>query len=184
MIVFDLKCDNDHKFEVWFRSSSAFEEQRAQNIIECPFCGSLKVEKAIMAPNVSAKSNQKPDMSGRPAVDRVATKNDTASATSMVSQNVQAPVLTKSEMATNRPKIEVPKELAEAAQEFVKTVKKHVEDNCDYVGKEFAEEARKIHYGEVQERGIYGEASADETAELIEEGIDILPIPMAPKTDA
>ncbi|UTW55741.1 DUF1178 family protein [Kordiimonas sp. SCSIO 12610] len=169
MIVFDLKCNNDHKFEAWFQSSNAFMEQQQKGIVECPFCGSSDVQKAIMAPNVAAKSNQKPEASPKPS--------------SEVSQSTYKGS-SKSVAATTSPKVEIPKELAEAAQEFAKTVKKHVEDNCDYVGKEFAEEARKIHYGETTERGIYGEASADETAELIEEGIDILPIPIAPKTDA
>jgi len=56
-------------------------------------------------------------------------------------------------------------------------LRKHVEKNCDYVGDRFAEEARKIHYGDVEERPIYGEASAEQAAELEEEGIVVSRIP-------
>lgn len=58
MIVFDLKCSGDHVFEVWFKSSSAYEEQRAQGLIACPYCGDATVTKAVMAPAVGAKGNQ------------------------------------------------------------------------------------------------------------------------------
>ncbi|OAN67186.1 DUF1178 family protein [Sphingomonas sp. TDK1] len=58
MIVFDLKCSGDHVFEAWFKSSNAFEEQRAQGLIACPFCGDASVGKAVMAPAVGAKGNQ------------------------------------------------------------------------------------------------------------------------------
>lgn len=58
MIVFDLKCSGDHVFEVWFKSSSAYEEQRAQRLIACPYCGDSAVTKAVMAPAVSPKGNQ------------------------------------------------------------------------------------------------------------------------------
>ncbi|MBY9062221.1 DUF1178 family protein [Sphingomonas yunnanensis] len=58
MIVFDLRCARAHVFEAWFSSSSAFEEQRERRLVSCPLCGGTDVEKAVMAPNVSAKSNR------------------------------------------------------------------------------------------------------------------------------
>ena len=63
MIVFDLKCDAEHVFEAWFKSSTAYEEQRAQGLIACPFCGDVTVTKAVMAPAVGAKGNQAPETS-------------------------------------------------------------------------------------------------------------------------
>ena len=57
MIVFDLACDHGHRFEAWFRSSSAFEEQGAKGLLACPHCGSAEVRKAPMAPAVPAKGN-------------------------------------------------------------------------------------------------------------------------------
>ena len=63
-------------------------------------------------------------------------------------------------------------------------LRRQVETNCDYVGERFAEEARKIHYGETDPHGIYGEASPDESRELAEEGISVGRIPWIPTTDA
>jgi hypothetical protein len=71
-------------------------------------------------------------------------------------------------------------EFVEAMQEL----KKHVEENSDYVGDSFPEEARKIHYGETEGRSIHGEASPDEAAELIDEGVDFHHIPWPGKSDA
>lgn len=59
MIVFDLKCGHDHLFEAWFRSSADYEDQRARRLIACPFCADAAVEKAVMAPNIPAKANQR-----------------------------------------------------------------------------------------------------------------------------
>lgn len=58
MIVFDLRCPNAHVFEAWFGSSRAFEEQRAQGLLLCPFCGETDIAKAVMAPNIPAKANR------------------------------------------------------------------------------------------------------------------------------
>jgi hypothetical protein len=68
---------------------------------------------------------------------------------------------------------------ATAAQvrQFATGLRKYVQENADYVGPNFAEEARKIHYGETTERHIYGEATVDEARELIEEGLDVAPLP-------
>jgi hypothetical protein len=63
-------------------------------------------------------------------------------------------------------------------------LRKQVEENCDYVGEKFAETARRIHYGEEEQRGIYGEATADEARELVEEGVDVAPLPVLPSRRA
>jgi hypothetical protein len=73
-----------------------------------------------------------------------------------------------------------PAQLRKALQEL----RRHIETNCDYVGERFAEEARRIHYGESDPRGIYGEASADDASDLAEEGIEVSRIPWLPPTDA
>jgi hypothetical protein len=67
-------------------------------------------------------------------------------------------------------------ELREMRQ-FMTGLRKHIEQNADNVGKDFAEEARKIHYGEVEHRHIYGEATLQEAKELVEEGVDVAPMP-------
>jgi hypothetical protein len=67
MIVFDLKCANDHVFEAWFGSSGAYEEQRAAGLVACPTCGDGAVAKAVMAPHVGAKGNQRAEVPAAPA---------------------------------------------------------------------------------------------------------------------
>ena len=62
-------------------------------------------------------------------------------------------------------------------RQFMTGLRKYVEENAENVGRKFPEEARKIHYGETEERPIYGEASLEEAKELIEEGIDVAPLP-------
>mgnify|MGYP003573428397 CR=1 FL=1 len=65
--------------------------------------------------------------------------------------------------------------------QMVRKLREHVETNADYVGDKFAEEARRIHYGEEDARGIYGEATLKEAIELHEEGVDVLPLPKLPE---
>ncbi len=150
MIVFDLKCSANHRFEAWFRSSSAYEEQKAVGLVECPHCGSNDVSKALMAPNVASKGNQKPEMASVAA-------------------------------RTGDPKLQ---EVVAEAQKVLTKLKNHVEANCDYVGDKFADEARKIHYGEAEERGIYGESTLQEAKELLEEGVEVMPLPGLGRKDA
>lgn len=66
---------------------------------------------------------------------------------------------------------------------MLRRMREHVEKNFENVGERFPEEARKIHYGEAEEREIFGQASIDEAAELIEEGIAVRPLPDLPKLD-
>jgi len=133
MIRYALKCEHEHEFEAWFSNSAAFDEQKAKGFVECPHCGSLKVEKAIMAPMVR---------------------------TSEAVETRQA---------------DAQKAMAEALQR----VRRHVEQNFDYVGDSFAREARDMHEGLSPERPIYGEASREEVRELIEEGVPVAPLPPA-----
>lgn len=172
MIVFDLKCENAHQFESWFRSSSAFEEQKHAGLVTCPYCDSSSVTKALMAPNVSAKGNQTRTSS-------VHSKNTEASAP--VSAAPSSPASKLPAAVSTSPEVE---KLVQQAADVMSKIQEHVEKNCDNVGDQFAEEARKIHYGEADERGIYGNASADEAKELIDEGIDVLPLPTVRRTDA
>ena len=162
MIVFDLKCVNGHQFESWFRSSDAYDRQVADGLVECPYCGSIDVKKALMAPNVTAKGNQE-------------STGSTAQFTG------PAPVSAGSAAMTNSPELQ---KLARQAADAMEKLQKHVEQSCENVGDRFAEEARKMHYGESEERGIYGETSLDEAQELLDEGVDIMPLPGVRRTDA
>lgn len=153
MIVYSLHCFKGHSFEGWFASIAAFDEQQAGGKLLCPVCNSRKVSKAPMAPALSSAVGDK-NRSGLP-------------------MPVQTPAPTAA--ATPVPPA-MPEELRKMRQ-FMTGLRKYVEDNAEYVGRKFPEEARKIHYGEAEERHIYGEASLEEAADLVEEGVDVAPLP-------
>lgn len=188
MIVFDLKCAHQHIFEVWFRSSADYERQKINGLLSCPICGDQDIKKSIMAPNVSLKSNQKPDghqPAGNTQSDNV--NNNAAGESSGVKKSeittpnsIGAPPQTPKVSIADMPPA-YRNRLEEIAGELTAKITTHIEQNFENVGDEFANEARKIHYGDSDERGIYGSASQDDVDELLEEGIDILPLPKAPK---
>lgn len=155
MIVYKLCCKKDHEFEAWFRDSGAAEEQIEAGRVVCPNCGTTSVTKALMAPRLN-KSRAAPAVT-QPAGGKLA-----------------------GGQLTNDPQIAERQELVEALREL----RRHVESNCDYVGEKFAEEARKIHYGEIERRDIYGEASQEEAKTLREEGVEVFGIPWLPRHDS
>ncbi len=142
MIVYDLKCRKDHVFEAWFSDSASFAEQVEAGKVLCPVCGSRKVTKALMAPNLLKGARGEAE-----------------------------PPCQSSEIAV------ADTEKAAELRGLLRELREHVESNCDYVGEDFAEEARKIHYGETDPRGIYGDTSDDEASELQDEGIDVQRVP-------
>lgn len=145
MIVFDLRCSNAHVFEAWFGSSEDFEQQRERGLVSCPLCGDAGVGKAVMAPAVGAKGNQR---------------------------------------AEKQPVAAHPPEAVKAMLAAIAEVQAKVEANCDYVGDRFADEARAIHHGEAEARGIYGEATFEQAAALKDEGIEVAALPFRPKRAA
>ncbi|HYH18663.1 MAG TPA: DUF1178 family protein [Azospirillum sp.] len=156
MILFVLKCTADHRFEAWFRDGAAYEAQAAAGTIACPVCGDAGVTKAPMAPRI-AKSRHTPP------------PNSPSTAPSVPPQGGE-------ETKAQAVQAEVLRQLAE--------LRRSVEANCDYVGERFAEEARRIHYGETDPRGIYGEATPGDVEELKEEGVTIHRIPWLPRTNS
>lgn len=169
MILYTLKCHKDHLFETWFRDSGAYDSQSEAAVIECPVCGSNKVEKAIMAPRVAKSAGR-----GRSREDMVA-----ASTNGPASAPVpQLPVRGATTKAVRE--VEQSAKMRQALQEL----RRQVESSFDYVGPEFAEEARKIHYGETEERAIYGETSEEEAKALEEEGVSVRRIPWLPREDS
>ncbi|WIY52524.1 DUF1178 family protein [Devosia sp. YIM 151766] len=134
MIQYSLQCSKGHRFDAWFKSATAYDEQQARGIVTCAQCGDGQVEKAPMAPNVARSGQERlPLSSAHPD--------------------------------------------AAKFREMLRQYRRKVMTEADYVGDRFAEEARKIHFEEVEARGIYGEASRDDLAGLIEDGIDFLPLP-------
>jgi hypothetical protein len=144
MIRYTLKCSQNHQFDSWFQSASAFEKLRAANLVECSVCGDCDVTKAVMAPRV------------RP------------------SRSAAAPV---AETETPAQPLSAP---ASPAEQAMAELKSKIEQNADYVGDNFATEARAIHDGDAPERSIYGEAKLEDAKSLIEDGIAVAPLPFRP----
>jgi len=158
MILYQLRCSGDHGFEAWFRDSAAYDEQAARGAIVCPDCGDTAVAKAPMAPRIAK---------GRGAGGRGAGGDVVAE---------PGGETTPTRTYAHAKSAETRRALAE--------LRRQVEESCDYVGPEFAEQARKIHYGEADGRNIYGEATDDEAQELTDEGIKVGKIPWLPRTDS
>lgn len=170
MIVFDLKCEEKHVFEVWFQNSDAYDIQTRQGQIECPFCGSSNISKSLMSPNIALKGeNHGPHRPDFQSFDDLSSHMVAASA------NVPESMETSAEDV---------KRALDHMHDTMKKYRNHVKKECEYVGEDFASEARAIHEGEAEIRGIYGEASLEDTEEMLNDGIDILPVPGLGKLDS
>ncbi len=177
MIRYALICSDEHTFESWFSDSAAFDTQAERGLVTCPVCGSAEVRKTLMAPNVSPRTRQK----GRAESSPVPKKLDAPSA-APGSSDVPAlsPVAPEVPQFTNAPATEAAQAAAKVVA-FMRAVKQAVTSNAEDVGPRFADEARKIHYGETEERPIYGEATLEEARELAEEDIPFAPLPILPE---
>jgi hypothetical protein len=154
MIHYILRCERGHAFESWFQSSAAYEQQEKRKLVNCPVCGSAKVERGIMAPQVVSKK-------GRDIVEPAP-----AAAMPATTTPASAPLV----MAQER---EVRAKLRE--------LRDHILTSSDNVGERFPNEARKMHYGDIEHRPIYGEASPDEARALMEEGVEVSTLPLLPE---
>jgi hypothetical protein len=157
MIRYNLRCESGHAFESWFQSSSAYETQEKRKLVSCPVCGSSSVERAIMAPQVVSRK-------GRESSVPVPVAPAPTPAT-----EVAAPASTPLLMAQER-----------ELRAKLKELRDHIVKNADNVGEKFPSEARKMHYGDIEHRPIYGEASPEEARELIDEGVEVTPLPVLP----
>lgn len=156
MIIFDLICaDGKHRFEGWFGSSDDFADQQDRGLLDCPVCGSSNVAKAAMAPNLGRKGNQQPAAPVTPRDDKGESPMDKP-----VTNNMAAPAEYR----------EMIGKLVEAQEKMLA--------NSEWVGDKFADRARDIHYGDADEKPIHGTASQEEVADLAEEGIAALPLPL------
>ena len=152
MIRYALICEKGHSFESWFADSAAYEKQAKRKLVTCPGCGSSKVEKAIMAPSLGATRKGRKKAAEVPAA-------ETTPAT--------APVAMLSPQE---------RELRQKLRE----IRDHLTQNAENVGRKFPEEARKMHYGDIEHRSIYGEASPKDAQDLADEGIEFHPLPVLP----
>jgi len=152
MIRYALHCDRKHEFESWFQSSSAYDSQVKRKLVTCPICGSAKVDKAIMAPRVVGKKGRE-----KAAAEPAEETTPASESTSLM-------------LAQER-----------GLRAKLKELRDHIVKNADNVGERFPNEARKMHYGDIEHRPIYGEASPEEAKSLIEEGVEVSPLPVLPE---
>lgn len=153
MKVLDLQCPASHVFEGWFGSEDDFQGQLARGLVECPVCGDKQVTKKLTAARLNLGGGRAEEGAMKAA----------------------GPSTALAPSAAGGPPPEgVPVAMQAAWMKAIRHVMAHTED----VGERFAEEARKIHYGESEERGIRGQASPEQTRELLEEGIGVLPLPL------
>lgn len=153
MIQYTLKCSHDHRFDSWFQSAAAYDKLLSAGMVTCAFCGDTDVEKAMMAPRV------------RPARQAaLQPPAETAPATTLAAQPKAGPL--------SAPTSDLEKAIVQ--------MKKQIEANSDYVGMNFAKEARAMHDGDAPERSIYGEAKPEEAKALLEDGIPVTPLPFRP----
>ena len=153
MKVLDLQCRHGHAFEGWFASQGDYESQRERGLLTCPVCNDAEVSKKLSAPRLNLGRSPEPaaPVAEAPQAQPAATATPALPAMPALPQELQAAML---------------------------KMVRHVMANTEDVGKQFAEEARKIHYGEAENRNIRGQASREETEALLDEGIDILPLPL------
>jgi len=153
MISFDLKCSRAHVFEAWFRSSDDYERQKARQLLLCPVCGDMDVGKAVMAPSIPAKGNQR-----------------------------AVPAAPRGEIAVNMPAGSGAPDQMKALLGALAEAQAKALETSQWVGASFSEKARSMHYGEIDHSAIHGTASADEARAMIEEGLAIAPllVPIVP----
>ena len=156
MIRYSLICEKTHDFEIWFKNSADYDKQQKRKLVTCPACNSAKVEKALMAPSL-----------GRGAKKGVNTPApEVAPPEAAPAENMTPVAMVSPQQREFRAKL--------------KELRDHLTKNAENVGGKFPEEARKIHYGEAEHRSIYGEASPQEAKDLLEEGVELHPLPVLP----
>ncbi|MGQ0709859.1 MAG: DUF1178 family protein [Rhodoferax sp.] len=152
MKVYNLRCQLGHSFEGWFGSEQDYADQSERQLLACPFCDSTSVQKTPSAPRLNLRSTGSQDNPPAPVASEPPGPQTAAS---------------KGEVA-NMP----PHPWMQRWLELSRQVVRETED----VGERFAQEARRMHYGEAQSRGIRGQASATEVDALLDEGIEVLPM--------
>ncbi|MFZ4761764.1 MAG: DUF1178 family protein [Alphaproteobacteria bacterium] len=154
MILYRLSCSKQHQFDGWFPSSAGYDEQSLAGLVSCPVCGCHQINKAPMAPRVAKKLSPEKTAIVSPP------SSETPTAADKETSPAQAVFMALNKMC------------------------REIERNCEFVGDNFSEEARKIEYGEAARRNIYGSASDQEAEALKEEGVYFLRMPWIPKGDA
>ena len=180
MIRFDLACAAGHRFDAWFRSGADFDMQAAAGLLACPDCAGTDIAKALMAPSVRTSR-------AKPAEGEASAESSAAppGAASPPPARPSVPATASPDAIRAAAHVAAGPGAREAMmRHMMARMHAHVVATAEDMGTGFAAEARRIHEGETEPRGIYGEASRDEVEDLLEDGIAILPLPMPPKADA
>jgi hypothetical protein len=173
MKVLDLHCGLGHSFEGWFGSQNDYDAQRERGLVTCPVCNNSEITKKLSAPRLNLGHGTAPNSEPRPGA-------EPAGAGSAAGGPQSRPVDATSTAAfTAAPALpDLPTDTLQQMQAAMMRMVRHVMANTEDVGSQFAEEARKIHYGERAERNIRGQATREETEALIDEGIDVIALPV------
>lgn len=163
MISFNLVCDKGHGSEAWFKDGASFERQAKKGLVTCAQCGSAKMRKAVMAPAIAGTKRRRAESMGQDA-------ESPPAAAPAPAQEVLAKPASDPQAA--------------ALMQQLRELRRKIEESSDYVGDKFAEEARKMHYDEVEKRSIHGEATDDEAKDLADEGIEFARVPWVPRTNS
>ncbi len=178
MIHYQLRCSRDHEFDGWFKDSAAFDSQAGRGLVECPACGDVAVSRAMMAPAVAKRPVPPARMPEPPAPPQPAPQQMPVQASAISAPSRGAP-----SQGVSAPGAPGQGPLPDQMRAMLQRMRAEVERNCDYVGERFADEALRIHRGETEARGIYGEATQDQAESLAEEGVGFARIPWVPRAE-
>lgn len=163
MKVLDLRCARGHGFEGWFASEDDFQAQLADGRLECPLCADRLITKQLSAPRLNLSGAREP------LAARTASPAPVGAPASVAAAGVAAPAAPATPTAEPAPA---------ALQALWLQAVQHVLKNTEDVGERFPEEVRRIHYGESEHRGIRGQATPEQRAELADEGIEVMALPL------
>ena len=181
MIKYQLICDQKHEFEGWFQGSAAYVEQAANGLLRCPLCDSDQIKRALMTPNLASPKQRK---SNDPSAVDPASPVEPAASALAAPAPIPSSLPPAGQTAGQGRAAGMPSEQVQAfgaALAELRQLRQKIIKDCRDVGDNFAEEARKIHYGKTEPEGIYGKATAEEREALDEEGIAVVDMPWLPR---
>jgi hypothetical protein len=170
MKVLDLQCSQGHSFEGWFGSQDDYDAQRARGLVTCPVCNDSEILKMLSAPRLNLGHGVAPESLRNPT--------PASTAPAGTAKEKAAPAGVETTVATQALAAPADTHTLQQVQAAMLNMLRQVMANTEDVGPQFAEEARKIHYGESEERSIRGHATREETEALLEEGIEVMSLPV------
>jgi hypothetical protein len=175
VIRYLLRCGEGHEFDGWFPGSAAFDEQTRRRLLSCPQCGIGDVTRALMAPAIQTRAFQ--PASGQPISGRSSSGQPSSGQPSLGRPS-------SGHAPSSPPPPAEGSVIPAVAMAALQKLRQHVEQHCENLGDRFAEEALKIHRGEGEARGIYGQASEEDRHRLADEGVEIMALPWVRRADS